>query len=271
LRIFSTIDRFIALAYISFNYLVYFFLRVDHHSLHSPKGFEIYRFLRNHQSINRKGNPTIEARRKLLRKDSSIVEVVDLGAGSKRFAGKARAVKQLARVSSSSLSHNLLYQGLCMLTPRSTVVELGTCLGINTAYLAEVCLGKVHSFEGADMLLCIAEETLGSYSQVNLIPGNIDHSLPSFLRSSGKIDFCVIDANHTYEATIRYARSIWPHLHEDSVLVVSDIHWSPGMAKAWREILEFPGVSLSMDFFECGAVFLKPGLTMEKLVVFYPR
>ncbi|EON78313.1 hypothetical protein ADIS_1176 [Lunatimonas lonarensis] len=259
------------MGYIAFGYLVYFFLRVDHHSLHSPKSFEMYRFLRNHQSINREGNPTIEARRKLLRKDSSIVQVVDLGAGSKRFAGRARSVKQWARVSSSSLSHNLLFQGLSLLTPRRTMVELGTCLGINTAYLAEVCLGKIHSFEGADALLGIAEQTLGRYSQVSLIPGNIDHSLPRFLSSSGKIDFCLLDANHTYEATIRYARSIWPHLHEDSVLVVSDIHWSPGMAKAWREILEFPGVSLSMDFFECGAVFLKPGLMMEKLVLYYPR
>lgn len=249
---------------------MYFLVRIDHHSLHSPNSFEIYRFLRHHKRLKKNGSPQIETRRKHLQSDKRRVEFVDLGAGSSYLKGSARTVSQLATVSSSSLSYNLLYQGLCLLTPRNTVVELGSCVGINTSYLAEVTVGSVYAFEGVPEIFAIAKETVRSYSNVTLIAGGIDSILPSFLKSVERIDFCLLDANHTYEATIRYARAVWPYLYGESILVIGDIHWSPGMTKAWKEISSFPGVTLSMDFFECGVVFFNDRLNAENLVLYFP-
>ncbi|MCB0635571.1 MAG: class I SAM-dependent methyltransferase, partial [Lewinella sp.] len=40
------------------------------------------------------------------------------------------------------------------------------------------------------------------------------------------VDLAFLDGDHRGAAVLDYAAAIWPHLHADSVLVVSDIHWS---------------------------------------------
>ncbi|MCC5937668.1 MAG: class I SAM-dependent methyltransferase [Lunatimonas sp.] len=245
-------------------------IRIDHYSIQSPEAYRIYQFLREHRRTNSQGIPVIEEVRRKHLGDNHFLEIVDYGAGSKRMVSNSRRVGQVARVSSSRLSYNLLYQGLCSLTPANTVIELGTCLGITTAYLAQVTSGRVFSFEASDALLQIARRTVAAYPNVTLVPGNADFTLPEALGSFSSVDFCLLDANHTYDATVRYAEAVWPLLHEQSVLVIGDIHWSKEMNKAWNEIRRLPGVTLTMDFFECGVLFFSKGLSGENLVLYYP-
>ncbi|WP_209329290.1 O-methyltransferase [Lunatimonas salinarum] len=271
MQISSIIDRIRTIGFIGIGFFRYFIYRVDHHSLHGPEAYRIYRFLRQYQKQNKKGIPAIEGVRNEYLASRCYLQIEDFGAGSKHFLTNTRQLRQIARVSSSNLSHNLLYQGLCSLTPRQTVIELGTCLGITTAYLAEVTLGHLFSFEASNALVAVARRSVGPYPNVTLVPGNADVTFPKALRSLSFVDFCLLDANHTYEATLRYARAVWPLLHEESILVIGDIHWSPEMNRAWRKIKCFSGVTLTMDFFECGVLFFKKGLNREDLVLYYPR
>lgn len=259
-----------SVGFIGLSYFWYFLTRVDHHSLHSPEAYRIYRFLRDQHRRHPKGIAAIEEVRKQHLGNKRYLEIIDYGAGSKRFVSNSRQICQIARISSSGLSYNLLYQGLCSLTPRNTVLELGTCLGITTAYMARVTVGRLYSFESSEALLGIAQNTLASYPNVKLVLGNADNTFVEVLRSLSSVDFCLLDANHTYEATVRYAQTVWPLLHEESVLVISDIHWSKEMNRAWREIKQWPGVTLSMDFFECGVLFFRAGLSGENLTLYFP-
>ena len=136
--------------------------------------------------------------------------------------------------------------------------------------MARVTVGRLYSFESSEALLGIAQNTLASYPNVKLVLGNADNTFVEVLRSLSSVDFCLLDANHTDEATVRYARTVWPLLHEESVLVISDIHWSKEMNRAWREIKQWPGVTLSMDFFECGVLFFRAGLSGENLTLYFP-
>ena len=47
-------------------------------------------------------------------------------------------------------------------------------------------------------------------------------------------------------------------VHEDTVFVIGDIHWSNEMHEAWKKIKANPLVTLSIDLFEAGILFFHP-------------
>jgi hypothetical protein len=48
-----------------------------------------------------------------------------------------------------------------------------------------------------------------------------------------------------------------PALHEYSILVFDDIHWSSEMEQAWKTIREQPEVTMTIDLFFIGLVFFR--------------
>lgn len=265
-----TIRQLSATFFILKEYLLYFLERTDRHSLQAPFASDFYRELITYIRQHRNGNPALEGLRKSLILDSKILEIKDEGAGSNFAVGTKRSVASICKNSCSSLPHNLLYQFIVNKTPAKTVVELGTSFGINTGYLAERTIGTVFTFEADSSLLEIAKNTNTNYSNITFIPGLIAETLPGFLMGQPRIDFIQVDAHHTYQATMQYCKWVWPYLHEQSVVVIGDIHWSPEMKKAWLEIKKFPGVTSSMDFFECGVLFFKTEIQPEHHILYYP-
>lgn len=251
-------------------YLLYFLDRTDHHSLQTPFAFSIYENLRYYYSLNREGNSALEKIRTELAHDYRIIATQDEGAGSNYADGSNRSIASICKISCSALKYNLLYQFLMTMTPNSVVVELGTSLGINTGYLATKSNGSVYTFEADPALLQIAMRNLSHLTNIRFILGNIQTTLPEFLREQSQIDFIQVDAHHTYEATLLYCELVWPYLHEESIVIIGDIHWSTDMKKAWSEIKKFPNVSSSMDFFECGVLFFKQGIQLEHHVLYFP-
>lgn len=249
---------------------MYFLKRTDHHSLHTPFASTFYRELMTYFRNHRKGNQVLEKLRASLTQDARILEVKDEGAGSNFAVGPQRYIASICKNTCSSLSHNLLYQFLVIKTPASTVVELGTSLGINTGYLAARTDGTVYTFEADCSLLQIAKHNLNTFQNVIFIQGNIEKTFPDFLVGQYRIDFIQVDAHHTYRATIQYCKWFWPYLHEQSVVVIGDIHWSPEMKKAWTELKKFPGVTSTMDFFECGVLFFRTWIQPEHHILYYP-
>jgi predicted O-methyltransferase YrrM len=252
-------------------YLLYFLYRTDHHSLQNPFAFDTYRNLIAYHRMHRNGNPFLENIRSKLSHNSRMLTVNDQGAGSSYTKNRRRSIASICKVACSSKSYNLLYQFLLSQSPGNVVVELGTCLGINTGYLAAKAKGTVYTFEADPTLLEIAKDNLSMYKNVRFVFGNIRNTLPQFLNEHSHIDYIQVDAHHTYDATLCYCKMIWPYLHENSVVIIGDIHWSVEMKTAWNEIKKFPGVCSSMDFFECGVLFFKYGIQEEHHVLFYPR
>src|SRR5690606_26005698 len=169
------------------------------HSLQSPFVYKLYQGLKTHYSHYKNGYPHLEELRMSLLKDENQVWVNDLGAGSHRFSSQKRRIADIVRYSTSSQKFNLLYQFFCSLTPAKTVVELGTCLGLNTLYLAEVTKNNLYTFEGANVLINRIKKDLDSNGKIKVILGDICSTLPAFLKNGQKVDFAFLDANHTYK------------------------------------------------------------------------
>ena len=113
--------------------------------------------------------------------------------------------------------------------------------------------------EGAKAVAEVAKrnfEKLG-LKNIELIEGNFDETLLPTIQKMVTVDMAFVDGNHRYEPTVRYFKELLPALHEYSILVFDDIHWSKEMEQAWEEIKQYPSVTLSIDLFFIGLVFFR--------------
>lgn len=137
-----------------------------------------------------------------------------------------------------------------------TIVELGTSLGVTTAYMAAVdSRNKVITYEGCKAVAEIAKENWQSLGLNNITchVGEID--VERLARELQKVDVAFIDANHTYAGTRAYFNMLATKVHAKSVLVVDDIHYNEEMGKAWEEICADDRVTTTMDLYQMGLVF----------------
>jgi predicted O-methyltransferase YrrM len=136
------------------------------------------------------------------------------------------------------------------------VVELGTSLGVTTAYLAAMdSRNKVVTCEGCPAVAEVARENwekLG-LKNVECRVGEID--VVELCSDFPRLDVVFMDANHTYDATLRYFDVLASHVHEKSVVVVDDIHYNAEMQKAWQVICADERVTSTMDLYRMGLVF----------------
>ncbi|GAB3993296.1 class I SAM-dependent methyltransferase [Spirosoma daeguense] len=234
----------------------------DEHSLHSPFLFSLYT-----QIIRAKKTPQpifsdIRRLRKTLRSSRQQITVTDLGAGSRINSARQRTVGDIARHSQKPDRFGRLLFRLIQRFEAKNIVDLGTSFGLTTAYLADAAKsfsGKVTTFEGCPETATIAQqnfEKLG-VDNVNIIVGNIDETLGTHINASAPIDFVFFDANHRYEPTVYYFETCLTNIHNDTVFVFDDIHWSAEMEQAWEVIKAHPRVIVTVDLFWVGLVFFR--------------
>jgi predicted O-methyltransferase YrrM len=139
-----------------------------------------------------------------------------------------------------------------------TILELGTSLGISTAYMAMANpQARMITAEGSAAIAAQAKRNFQSLQCNNIkqVTGNFDDTLPGILAANPQPDLAFIDGNHRYEPTVRYFNQLLPHLHTNSILIFDDIHWSKEMEQAWEAVKENQSVMLSIDLFFIGLVF----------------
>ena len=95
---------------------------------------------------------------------------------------------------------------------------------------------------------------------IQLVIGDIDLTLPKVLNDFDRLDLIFMDANHELQSTLSYFEQSLTKIHNDSVLVVDDIYWSPDMEKAWKRMKEHPRVTSTIDLFQLGIVFFNTDL-----------
>ncbi len=58
-----------------------------------------------------------------------------------------------------------------------------------------------------------------------------------------------------------------PTVSNDSVSIFDDIHWSHDMEEAWESIKNHPKVSVTIDTFQWGIVFLESNKEKEHFII----
>ncbi len=213
--------------------------------------------------------------REQLEQNKEQMEMIDLGAGSKK--GNAHK-KQIAQVAKNSLSSAWQCQMMFKLVDHlqsEQILEIGSSLGISSIYLAKAN-GKssVQSLEGNHDSITIAKNmaTRARVQNVHFTEGNFNDTLASVLKKMPHVDLAFVDGNHRYEATVDYTTKILAKAHASTAIVIDDIYWSEGMTKAWKEIIGLPQIKASVDFFYFGIVFTHPVFKENKnLKIIEPR
>ncbi len=220
--------------------------------------------------------------RKDLLKNHKIIKVTDFGAGSRVFTSNERKISAIAKnVGIPKKRARFLFRLVNYLECKNNL-ELGTSLGIGAAALAANKKSSLISIEGCPQTANIARQHLRKYglSNVELKVGEFEEILSKFVVSpknkkevSGNLgkskpqttnnkqqtafDLIYFDGHHTKEATLKYFHQLLPTAHNNSVFVLDDIHWSPGMEAAWEEIKGHPEVKVTIDTFFLGLVFFR--------------
>lgn len=202
----------------------------------------------------------IERLRNELLKDQTLLQIQDWGAGSIVNSSTQKTIESIAKASASPKKYGQLLFRMVNYYQPDTILELGTSLGISTAYLAGGNpKAKIVTMEGASSVAAYAEQNFRSLELKNmeLISGNFDDTLPSVVNKLPSIDFAFMDGNHRQEPTERYFKTILQKTHNNSIIVLDDIHWSREMRKAWETIKNHPAVRCTIDLFFVGIVFLR--------------
>jgi predicted O-methyltransferase YrrM len=241
-------------------YLRYYFTASNGkgHGTHSPLVFD---FITKVLS-DKKQYPcydTIEKKRKQLKQDNGIIEVEDFGAGSGIIKSNKRVVKDIANSSLKPPKFaQLLYRIVQYYQPKN-ILELGTSFGITTAYLASAnTAAKVYTCEGAKEIAAIAQNNFSKLNlqNITLIPGDFAATLPPLFSTLKTIDVAFVDGNHRKEPTLQYFQQLLAHSTGTTILVFDDIHWSREMEAAWSAIQDHPAVTVTIDLFFIGIVYL---------------
>ena len=249
--------------------------------VHSPYLFEWVRMVMMDKNAYYIWGEIERCREKMLR-DERELEFVDYGSGKlkgengklKGENGERRRVCDIARRSLAKRKYAQMLSRLvnwlgashslengsgtaCSLEFRGlTIVELGTSLGVTTAYMAAMdSRNRVVTFEGCEAVANIAKENWKALNINNIecIVGEID--VEELVGDVERLDVAFIDANHTYVSTCEYFDILAGIVHEKSVIVVDDIHYTEEMEKAWKAICVDERVTSTIDLYQMGLVF----------------
>jgi predicted O-methyltransferase YrrM len=246
---------------LAIKYLRYYFTSSNGkgHGTHSPF---IYHFIT--QVLNDKQHypeyDKVESLRQQLLKDQTILTIQDFGAGSSITKTNQRTIASIAKNAAKPKKFGqLLFRMIKTYQPKN-IVELGTSLGITTLYLSLAKPdAKLFTMEGASEVADIAVSNFkkAGANNITLRQGNFDNTLSSVIHELSSVDFAFIDGNHRRLPTENYFAQLLPAIHNDSILVFDDIHWSPEMEQAWQTIRQHPSVRCTIDLFFIGIVLFR--------------
>lgn len=250
-------------------YIRYRFSAQTKHDIHSPFVFELLTKAINNKTTLTDYNSIEDLRKKLLN-DKTLISIEDMGAGSLHSVSKTRSIADITYNSAKPKKYaSLLYRLVQYLKP-DNILELGTSLGISSAYMAKANPDAlVITIEGSENIAHIAANNfrLLNIKNIRQITGNFDTRLAVLLQENKIYDFVFFDGNHRKQPTLNYFQQCLRHKNSQSIFIFDDIHWSSEMEEAWDEIKQSPEVTVSIDLFFIGLVFFRKESTKEHFVI----
>ena len=124
------------------------------------------------------------------------------------------------------------------------------------------------TIEGCSETSRIASQMFHKYklSNIQLKVGLFEDILPDLVQEC-IFDLIFIDGNHTKSATLKYFNLCLDAIHNNSVVILDDIHWSVEMEEAWEEIKKHAKVTVTIDTFQWGIVFFRKEQMKEHFTI----
>jgi len=250
------------------SYINFLIKSTNRHGVHSPFVFDLVEKCFNKKTDKNLFKRWLKNKTDLLNNPEQI-DVTDFGAGSKVFKSNLRKVSAITKVAGISNPRAKLLIRLVQYFNPTSILEVGTSLGLATTALA---LGNQKSsiitLEGCPETARIANLQFqkNQFNTIKIIVGDFSSTLHNTLNNN-TFDFIFFDGNHTKQATINYFVLALNSIHNNSVLVFDDIHWSIGMEEAWNYIQNHPKVTVTIDTYQWGLVFFRKEQAKEHFIL----
>ncbi len=258
----------------------FYWRSVTKYQIHSPFVFQLVQNVveddRNYYIFG-----GIAALRTKLLSNNTAIEVTDFGAGpGGSHTGNSEPLRRrttiaLATAGSASDPHQgtMLFK-LAQMTAPQYLLELGTSVGLGTAYLAggAPAGAKVVSLEGCPTLAGIARANLAALGieKAAVVSGPFAKTLPNAVAGLERLDLVYFDGNHQEQPTLDYFAQCLPKAHAGSVFIFDDVHWSAGMEAAWAKVQAHPQVTLTVDFGGFACAFFHPDHKVKQHISVVP-
>lgn len=241
------------------------------HHIHSPFVFHIVRdvITPRHPQDQAVRSKAAEYRKRLY---DSKAAIVTGQMGAVRSEPRERKVSDIARRTSTRDKYGRLLARLIADLRIDSILELGTSLGVSTAYMAAAReSAHIVTIEGLEPVAKLADENLrkAGFTNVDVVCGDITEQIDKAIESlPGKsVGLAFIDGDHSKEATLRFFEKIAEHHCQMSVLVFDDIYWSKGMTEAWQTVVADERVSTTIELPQMGLAFFRTGCQKEHYIV----
>jgi predicted O-methyltransferase YrrM len=205
-----------------------------------------------------------------LQSDRTPITVTDYGAGDREQT--RRTIASIARKASQKSRFNTLQYHLVKHAEPTTILEMGTSLGLTTALLAMAApQAQIITMEGCPNTAAKADELFKALglSNITLVIGEFDQNLDDVLKSLEKVDYIYFDGNHRMAPTLNYFLKGLAHSHPGSIFVFDDIRWSEQMYNAWLEINRHPAITRSFDLYSVGILTFDPAPQKQYVALRY--
>lgn len=238
------------------------------HGIHSPYVFEFVNGVLFNQKQWQVPVQIVRVH-KVMRKDCSLIPRNE-SPGEPFNEEDTRSISSFVKKASVSFKHGALLYRVSRWSKAESVVELGSGLGISTAYLrAGSPEASFHAVEGGRIRALLAAQTVyrSKLEKVHMHQGDIGEELPVIMEDvSGRL-LAYVDGNHHYKPTVSYLELLVKHAGDEVIIIMDDIYWSKGMQKAWKEIISWPEVRVSIDLFQMGILLLRKDLAKAHLKI----
>jgi predicted O-methyltransferase YrrM len=247
------------------DYLKHRLTAKSRHGTHSPFVYKlvdevIYDF------SGKKVYHDIEKQRKKLSHDDTSLFITAAKGAPGRQTSRQKKVSDLAKNTSRKVNLAQLIYRLAKNHGGQKIIELGTGLGMTTAYLAKANpAASIVTIEHDPETAKIAYQNFIELELTNieLQVGDVNELLQKELENTSRLDLVYIDAGYTKQAALHYFHRCLPKSDEHTLLLFAGIYWNKGMKEAWEEIKQHPQVTVTIDLFWIGLVYFRKGQVKE--------
>ena len=213
---------------------------------------------------------TIQDIHRQLQSDATQIPVGISGAGSRVNPSEARSVGSFVRTSSVSGKYGAMLYRITRWFRPEMILELGTGLGISTAYLAAGSpQTTLHTIEANPERANFSSSVIKrcGLAEVKVHHGGFEQKLEEITPDVKERFVAFVDGDHRYESTVEYVKYLVSLAGDEALIIMDDIYWSKGMQRAWKEVISWPEVRVSIDMFHMGILLLRKDLNKAHLKI----